>query len=262
MRLVDTHCHLNFGQYDDDRDAVIERAAQKGVARIINPAVDLESSRAGIALAERYEAVYAAVGVHPNSTADFTSADIDAIRALADHPKVIAIGEIGLDYYWDKSPVARQQEALQAQLDLAKALELPVIIHNRDASDDIMPVLSAWARDLPPTLHGRAGVLHSFSASADIAEQALSAGFYIGFTGPLTFKKAEDLRGIARAVPLDRVLVETDAPFLTPEPYRGKRNEPAHVYYVADRLAALHRVTTEQMATITTRNAERLFNIS
>ncbi|TVR18545.1 MAG: TatD family deoxyribonuclease [Anaerolineaceae bacterium] len=262
MRLVDTHCHLNFGQYDDDRQTVIERAAQKGVTRIINPAVDLESSRAGIALGERYEAVYAAVGVHPNSTAEFTSADIDAIRALADHPKVVAIGEIGLDYYWDKSPVSRQQDALQAQLDLAKALALPVIIHNRDASDDIMPVLSAWARDLPPALHGRAGVLHSFSASADIAKRALDAGFYIGFTGPLTFKKAEDLRDVARHVPLDRVLVETDAPFLTPEPYRGKRNEPAHVYYVADRLAALHRKTTEQMAEITTRNAERLFNIS
>jgi TatD DNase family protein len=262
MVLIDTHCHINFGQFDEDRDAVMQRAAERNVTMLINPAVDVESSYAGIALSQQYEGVYAAVGVHPNSTANFEDSIIQTLRELAiESPKVVAIGEIGLDYYWDKSPKSAQQHAFEAQLNLATELELPVIIHNRDAHDDVIRILESWASTLPDSLKNRAGVLHSFSAPPEIAERALAVGLYLGFTGPLTFKKAEDLRQIARSVPLDRLLIETDAPYLTPEPYRGKRNEPAYVYHVADRLAALHAMPTEKMADITTENAKRLFRL-
>jgi TatD DNase family protein len=261
MNLIDSHCHLNFNRYDDDRDAVIQRAYQRGVSRIIIPAIDIPTARASLALAEQYDGIYVAVGVHPNSTADFDDAMIDTLTELAEHPRVVAIGEIGLDYHWDKSPVATQKRAFQSQLDLAARLKLPVIIHNREASHDVLPILEAWAGTLPDDLREGPGVLHSFSAPAEYARRALAAGFYLGFTGPLTFKKADDLRQIAREVPLDRVLIETDGPFLTPEPYRGKRNEPAYVYYVADRLAALHDMTTDAMADQTTANTARLFKL-
>lgn len=264
MALIDTHCHLNFDSYDADRDAVIAQAAADGVTRIINPGVDLDSSRAGIALAAVYpKTIYAAVGVHPNSTADFDAGMLDAIRTLAQESAsvVVSIGEIGLDYYWDKSPKAKQLEAFEAQLALAASLELPVIIHNREASEDVIAVLENWAADLPAALKSRAGVMHSFSAPASIAERALAAGFYLGFSGPITYKNADDLRRIAATVPLDRLLVETDAPFLTPIPYRGKRNTPAYIPLIAERLAALKQVTFDELATATTANAELLFQL-
>lgn len=257
--FVDTHCHLNFDAYDEDREAVIERAAAAGVGRIIIPATDLETTRQALALAEQYSGVFAAVGVHPNSTATFETTMIDTLRELAQHSKVVAVGEIGLDYYWDHSTPEQQKVAFAAQLDLARSLVLPVIIHNREASEDVMAQLELWVRDLPPGLAQRPGVLHSFSASSQIAQRALAAGFYLGFTGPVTFKNADDLRAVAREVPADRILIETDGPFLTPQPYRGKRNEPAYVVYVADRLAALHGLPTEIFAAQTTANAERLF---
>jgi TatD DNase family protein len=260
--MIDTHCHLNFDSYDEDRESVIQRAVEAGVRRVINPAVDLETSRAALQLARDYPGgVYASIGFHPNSTADFEIALLDEIRPLADHPQVIAVGEIGLDYYWDKSPKAAQHRAFEAQMALAAELELPVIIHNRDASDDVIAILENWVADLPPSLKDRPGVMHSFSGTQAIAERALAAGFYLGFTGPLTFKKADETRAIAAQVPLDRLLVETDGPFLTPHPHRGKRNEPAYIPLIVDRLAGLHRVTVEQMAQITTENAVRLFKL-
>lgn len=259
--LIDTHCHLNFGDYDADRDALLARAAEVGVRRVIIPAVDLDSVRASIPIAERYAGVTLAVGVHPNSTTVFGAADLTALRELAAHPKVIAVGEIGLDYYWDKSPKDSQRAAFESQLALATELELPVIIHNREASADLMPILERWAADLPESLKGRPGVLHSFSAPPDMAARALAAGFYLGFTGPITFKKADDLRRIAAEVPLDRILVETDGPFLTPHPYRGKRNEPSYIPYIVERLAALHQVSVEAMSQQTTQNAEQLFRL-
>lgn len=263
MNLIDTHCHVNFDSYDEDRDALLQRAIDRGVEKIVNPGVDMETSHAGIALARQYDMMYAAVGIHPNSTADFTSSMIDELRELSALPKVVSIGEIGLDYYWDKSPKDKQREAFEAQLMLAQEVNLPVIIHDREAHQDVMDVLTSWVNGLGDhPLKERVGVLHSFSAPLEIAEQALALGFYLGFTGPITFKKAEELREIARVVPLDRILIETDGPFLTPEPYRGKRNEPAYVYYVADRLASLHNMTTEQMGQITTENANRLFDFA
>ncbi|MBZ0293755.1 MAG: TatD family hydrolase [Anaerolineae bacterium] len=259
MTLVDTHCHLNFNSYDDDRQAVIDRAAQAGVTRIINPGIDLESSQQAVDLAATHEGIYAAVGIHPNSSADFTPSMLDEIRAMAATPGVVAIGEIGLDYHWDKSPKSQQFAAFEAQLALASELALPVIIHNREASEDLITILEEWAADLPDSMNPRPGVLHSFSAPPEIAERALAAGFYLGFTGPITFKNADELRSIAHDVPLDRLLVETDGPFLTPMPYRGKRNEPAYIPFMVERLAGLKQMTDDAMGAATTENAVRLF---
>ncbi|MEM6284762.1 MAG: TatD family hydrolase [Chloroflexota bacterium] len=259
--LIDTHCHLNFNSYDDDRDAVMQRAADAGVGRVINPGINIETSKAAIELAGQYEGIYAAVGIHPNDTANFDNAILDEIRALATAEKVVSIGEIGLDYYWDKSPKDKQAAAFRAQLDLAAELELPVIIHNREASQDVIPILEEWAKTLPDSLKERPGVLHSFSAPQEAAERAIAAGFYLGFTGPITFKKANDLRHVAAQVPIDRIVVETDGPFLTPHPHRGKRNEPGYIPLMVDRLAALHQMSVEDMSRITTENAVRLFNL-
>jgi len=259
--VIDTHCHLNFESYNEDRDAVMTRAAQAGVTRVIIPATDLDTSREAIDLAAQYDGVFAAVGIHPNSTANFVSTDVDSVAELSQAPKVIAIGEIGLDYYRDRSPKEIQRQAFEAQLALASRLELPVIIHNRDASEDVMAILEAWTRDLPDSLRDRPGVLHSFSAPQAIAERALAAGFYLGFTGPITFKNADDLRRVAAMTPLDRILIETDGPFLTPTPHRGQRNEPAYVRFVAERLASLKQVSFETLAQATTDNAVRLFRL-
>ena len=254
--LIDTHCHLDFDRFDDDRDAVVARATAAGVTRIIIPALDLQNSRTAQSLAERYEGVFTAVGVHPNSSAAWRDEWLGVLRDLAQHDKVVAIGEIGLDYHWDDSPKAVQHRALALQLELAAELALPVIIHNRESSADVIRLL----RQSPLAGRENAGVLHSFSADWDTAVAALDMGFYLGFTGPITFKKADDLREIAAKVPLDRILVETDAPFLTPHPYRGKRNEPAYVAYVAEKLAAVRGMETAVLAQHTTQNALRLFS--
>ena len=261
MHLIDTHCHLDFDAYTEDRDVIMLRATEHGVMQIINPGTDISTSQAAIRMAETYEGVYAAVALHPNSTASWSPEAIAAIEHLAAHEKVVAIGEIGLDYYWDKSPKAVQRAAFEAQLTLAAKLKLPVIIHNREASEDVMDVLRAWVVILPDELKDRPGVLHSFSAPPAIADEAIGLGFYLGFTGPVTFKKADELRSIAARIPLDRLLVETDGPFLTPHPYRGKRNEPGYVRYVAERIATLRNMDKDEFAAQTTANAERLFGL-
>lgn len=266
--LVDTHCHLDFDSFAGEVEAVVERAAAAGVTRIIVPSLDLGNARAVLTLAERFPGVHAAVGVHPNSAAGWRDEWIDELRALAAHPRVVAIGEIGLDYYWDKTPPATQRRALLGQLTLAAELDLPVILHNRDASDDLLRLLGSMYHvptsreersSLEPALRG---VLHSFSADWNTAESALALGFYLGFTGPLTYKKADDLRAIAARVPLDRILIETDAPFLAPHPHRGRRNEPAYVRHVAERLAELRGLSLEEVAQATAANAVALFRLS
>jgi TatD DNase family protein len=253
--LIDTHCHLDFERFNEDRRAVVDRAMQAGVQRIIIPGLDLRNCTAVLKLTEQYENVYAAVGVHPNSTAQWQDDWIDELRQLAGHKKVVAIGEIGLDNYWDKSPQTTQRWALRPQLKLAAELNLPVIIHNRDANEEIIRVLA----ESPLAGHEGAGVLHSFSGDWGTAQAALQMGFYIGFTGPLTFKKSVELRRIASKIPENRILIETDAPFLTPEPYRGQRNEPAYVAQVAAQLAEIKGVATAVIAKQTTENAMRLF---
>ena len=255
--LIDTHCHLDFERFDEDRDAIVQRAAEAGVKQIIVPALDLDNCRTVLALTEKYEGVFAAIGIHPNSSASWQDSWIGVLRDLAQHPKVVAIGEIGLDYYWDKSPKSVQQRALGLQLELAAELNLPVIIHNRESNTDVIQMLS----ESPLVGRENPGVLHSFAADWETAVSALNLGYYLGFTGPVTFKKADDLREIAKKVPNDRILVETDAPFLTPHPYRGKRNEPAYVAYVAERLAEERGVSTAVFAQQTTANAQRLFSV-
>jgi TatD DNase family protein len=260
MTLIDTHCHLDFSTYDDIRDAVIQEAADAGVTRIINPGVDLPRTQAALALADTYPGVYAAVGIHPNSTVGFSDDVLAQMRAMAAHPKVVAIGEIGIDYHWDDSPKETQWAAFEAQLALAAELARPVIVHNREASDDLLAILTTWTATLPAALKDRPGVLHSFSAPQTVAERGIELGFYLGFTGPVTFKKADDLRHIAAHVPLDRILVETDGPFLTPHPHRGKRpNKPAYVRLIAQRIAVLHNLPDEGFFAQSTANAERLF---
>ena len=259
VTLFDTHCHLDFESFHDDIEAVIERAAAAGVTRLIVPSLDLDNAEAVLALAERFPGVYAAVGVHPNSAAEWRDEWIDRLYELARHEKVVAIGEIGLDYYWDKTPPETQRHALVQQLDLADKLGLPQIIHNREASADLMPILTHFVRGRRLGHEISRGVLHSFSADWNTAESALGLGYYLGFTGPLTYKKADDLRAIAARAPLDRILIETDAPFLAPHPYRGKRNEPAHVRLVAERLAEVRGISVEEVAAATTANALDLF---
>jgi TatD DNase family protein len=260
--LVDTHCHINFDSYDEDRAEILARAASAGVTTIINPSVDLATSHAILKLTAEHSGIYGAVGIHPNSTADFNEDMITELEAMADAPKVVAIGEIGLDYHWRESPKETQWKSFEAQLELAKKLELPVIIHNREASDDVMSILDQWVKDLPPKIKERPGVMHSFSAPEAIAERALAAGFYLGFTGPMTYKNADQLRHIAAKVPLDRMLVETDGPFLTPVPYRGKRNEPAYIPLIVERLASLKQMSAEDLGAATTENAYRLFEMT
>lgn len=267
MELVDTHCHLNFPRYNHDRAEVLRRACKAGVRRIIIPAIDLESCRQALALSAAESGIYAAVGIHPNSSGDFEESIIDELRRLAGKAKIVAVGEIGLDYHWDKSPKPRQWRAFESQLALAAQLELPVIIHSRNgrvdtaqsASEDLLSILDSWAPTAPAKLRGRLGVLHSFSASGQVAGRALELGFYLGFTGPITFKKADALRDVARSIPIDRLLIETDGPFLAPQQRRGKRNEPAYVRYINAKLAELHGAPVEEMARQTTSNAERLF---
>jgi TatD DNase family protein len=260
-QFVDTHCHLNFDSFDDDRSEVIERAAAAGVTRIIVPAIDLETCTAVSLLAGQHAGVYAAVGVHPNSTADWSDEHLSRIEAFAANAKVCAIGEIGLDYHWNDSPRPMQFAAFEAQLALAAQLHLPVIIHNRESSEDVIAILESWVKTLPTSLRERPGVLHSFSGDAAIAERALAAGFYLGFTGPLTYKNADATRAIAASIPLNRLLLETDAPFLTPQPHRGKRNEPSYIPLIAERLAALKNMPLEQLAKATSENAARLFRL-
>jgi len=254
--LVDTHCHLDWDKFDADRDEVIQRAVDAGVTRMVTVGVSVASSRRAVELAGRYESVYAAVGVHPNDASGFDGDSLSEIRALARHPKVVAIGEIGLDDYWKTVSPEAQRNAFEAQLDLALDIARPVIIHSRDAIDDVM---NALARRFTQHATRSAGILHAFSGNFGDAQRAFELGFLIGVGGPVTFKRSETLRELVRAAPLDRVVIETDAPFLTPEPRRGRRNEPASARLVAERLALERRVTLEDIAATTTTNAARLF---
>lgn len=260
--LVDTHCHLNFRNYADDLDRVVKRASDAGVRQVVVPAIDLDSCREALALSAAYSGVFCALGIHPNSAGTADPANVQLIREWTHRDKVVAIGEIGLDYYWDKSPKRIQIKWFETQLALAAELRLPVIIHNRQASEDMLTILESWAPVLPCELRSRPGVLHSFSGDKAHAERALALGFYLGFTGPITFKKADELRAIAKSLPRDRVLIETDGPFLTPHPYRGKRNEPAYLRYINDKLAELRDISPNEMARQTTANAERLFALT
>ncbi|MBN1220213.1 MAG: TatD family hydrolase [Anaerolineae bacterium] len=255
--LIDSHCHLNFNAFDEDRADVVQRAKAAGIVAFINPGTDLAGSRQIISLAEEIPELFAAVGVHPNDATSFDEATLAQLRELAGHSKVVAIGEIGLDYYWDKTPRPVQRRVFEQQLALAKEMGKPVIIHQRDSAADTMAVLRQWAADGPhPGL-----VLHSFSGDQAMAAEAIELGFYIGVSGPVTFKNARDLPGLVALLPPERILVETDAPFLSPHPFRGRRNEPAWVKLVAERIAELHNLSLAEMSRRLTENTRALFKL-
>jgi TatD DNase family protein len=259
--LVDSHCHLDLGQFDSDRDEVIARAAASGIRIIINPGIDLDSSQQALALAEHHRDIYAAVGVHPNDCAGFDDGTLVALRRLASHPKVVAIGEIGLDYYWKRVPHEQQKTALRAQLTLAADLGLPVILHSRDSNADLLCELSQWGATIRKKRGAAAmiGVWHAFSGGVSEAETAYKLGLAVGLGGPVTFRNARKLQALVPQLRPDRLLVETDAPYLAPHPHRGERNEPAYVWLVAQALSALYGITVEAVAAQTTANALSCF---
>ncbi len=262
MGLIDTHCHLNLPVFHDDLGQVIEQAQEAGVTGIMVPSVDIENGREAIDLAGKYSILRAAVGIHPNDALKWNESSEEELLELARHPKVRAIGEIGLDYYRDWAPPALQREVLSNQLALAARLNLPVIIHNREAEEDLWPMLSEWQNQLNSNGHPlaeRPGVLHSFSGPLTLARQAIAQNFYIGISGPVTFKNATVLRTWVAELPLERLLIETDAPYLTPHPHRGQRNEPAYVKWVAHKIAELHHMDPSRVMDITEHNAQHLF---
>ena len=250
MTLFDTHAHYDDEAFGADRDAVL--AAFDGL--VIDPGCTLDSSRAAIALAARHPHVYAAVGIHPENCGDFIPEHIDVLRQLAQQPKVVAIGEIGLDYYWPENPPHDfQQQVLRAQLSLAQELDLPVIFHDRDAHGDSLSIVKAY-----PALRG---VFHCYSGSVEMAEELLALGWYLGFDGPVTYKNARKAVAVAEMAPLDRILIETDSPYMSPVPLRGKRNDSRNVFHIAEKLAEIKNTTTEEMAQLTLKNGKRLFGI-
>ncbi len=274
MNLIDTHTHLDFPHFDDDRARVIERAANAGVRAMVNVGTDLASSRAAVALAEAYPQVYAAVGVHPHDAKTVTKEVLEELRSLASRPRVVAIGEIGLDFYRDLSPRDKQRQAFQQQLALASEVGKPVVIHDRDAHAEVMATLRGWAcPEVPPELdegrsrrveysHQPAGVLHCFSGDLAMAQEAIELGFYVSIAGPVTFQNARRLRELVRQLPLEKLLVETDCPYLTPHPHRGKRNEPAYVKLVAQAIARVKGLSLEEVAHITSGNAQAFFALT
>lgn len=253
VELVDSHAHLEARQFAADREAVIARAVAAGVTRIVNAGASLPASEASIALAEAHETIYPAVGIHPHDAKTLTETTWEALQALARRSDVVAIGEIGLDFFYNLSAREQQVDAFRRQLALARALGKPVIIHDRDAHAETLAIL----RELGPYR----GVLHCFSGDVAMAEAVLDLGYHIGVAGPVTFRNARVLPDIVRRLPLDRLLLETDAPYLAPHPHRGKRNEPAYVRYVAERVAELRAMSLEELAEATTANAVVLFRL-
>ncbi|TLS35100.1 TatD family hydrolase [Pseudalkalibacillus caeni] len=254
--LFDTHTHINAIQFDEDREEVIHKAREAGVETMIVVGFDRETIERAMQLVEEYDFIYAAVGWHPVDAIDMKDEDLDWIEELASHPKVVAIGEMGLDYHWDKSPHDIQKEVFRKQIRLAKKVKLPIIIHNRDATRDVVDILKQEeAEDV-------GGIMHCFSGDVEIARECIDMNFYISLGGPVTFKNAKEPKVVAEAVPIERLLVETDCPFLAPHPYRGKRNEPAYVKLVAEKIAELKGVSYEELAQKTSDNAFRLFSIN
>jgi len=266
LALVDSHCHLDLAQFDADRAAVLERARAVGVRMIVNPGIDLKQCRGSLQLAEVTPELYVAVGVHPNSAHEFGAEALDELRVLAQGEKVVAIGEIGLDYYWDKVNRAQQRTAFRLQLGLAAEVGLPVIIHSRDANADVADVLRTWVNSAAfrqSRLADRpfAGVLHAFSGDLALAEEAYEWNFVLGLGGPVTFKNAQALHALVPQLRLDRLMLETDAPYLTPQPWRGQRNEPAYVALVCEQLARLLSITPVAVAQVTTAVARRFYQV-
>jgi TatD DNase family protein len=253
--LFDTHVHLNADQFSEDLVQVIERAQDEGVEKMVVVGFDRPTINKAMELVEGYEFLYAAIGWHPVDAIDMTEEDLNWIEELSSHPKVVAIGETGLDYHWDKSPKDIQQEVFRKQIRLAKKVKLPIVIHNREATQDIVDILQEEdAKEV-------GGIMHCFSGSPETARVCLDMNFLISLGGPVTFKNAKKPKEVAEEVPLDKLLIETDCPYLAPHPYRGKRNEPSYVKLVAEQIAELKGISYEEVAEKTTQNAKKIFGI-
>ena len=251
--LFDTHAHLNDPAFDEDRDALLETFRDAGVGLVLNAGCSLESSHDCIALAEKYPWIYCSVGTHPDTADEVNEEVLEAYRQMCKNPKVKAIGEIGLDYYYETIPREVQKQAFRMQMQLAQELNMPVIVHERNAHDDGMRIVKEFK--------GVTGVFHCYSGSAEMARQLVNLGWYIGFTGVLTFKNARKAVETAASIPLDRIVLETDCPFMAPEPYRGKRNHPGYLPRMAEKLAEIRGLSVEEVIRITTENAKRLYRI-
>ncbi|CAH2717125.1 putative metal-dependent hydrolase YcfH [Neobacillus rhizosphaerae] len=253
--LFDTHVHLNDEQYNEDLQEVISRAQKEGVTNMVVVGFDHPTIQRAMELAESYDFIYACVGWHPVDAIDMTDEDLLWIEELSAHPKVVAIGEMGLDYHWDKSPKEIQKKVFRKQIQLAKKVKLPIVIHNREATADIVEILKEEGAEEV------GGIMHCFSGSPEVAKECVNMNFYISLGGPVTFKNAKKPKEVAAEIPLDKLLIETDCPYLAPHPYRGKRNEPGYVKLVAEEIAEIKGLTFEEVAEVTTRNAKKVFAI-
>ena len=250
--FIDSHAHIQISQFNNDRDAVLKRAHEAEISTILVIGFDLETSLGAVELAEKHENLYATVGMHPHDAKDLTLDVLKTFRDHLNHPKVIALGEIGLDYYRNLSPRAVQKEAFEKQLDLAEEMEMPIIVHNRDAYMDIIPILEKRRGKIQ-------GVLHCFTGDVELMHRSVEIGFHIGIGGIVTYPNAKDMQAVAMEVPSERLLIETDCPWLAPQFRRGKRNEPAYVRAVAEKIAELRNISVETIGKITTRNFNSLF---
>lgn len=252
--LFDTHAHYDDERFDEDREALLNAMPEKGVGLIVNPGCDLASSRMAVDMAQKYDFLYAAVGIHPENCGDFAPAMTNGLRALAKAPKVVAIGEIGLDYYWAENPPRElQQEVLRRQLALAQELHLPVIIHDRDAHADTLAIV----REFPQVT----GVFHCFAGSVEMAQALIKMGWMLSFNGAATFKNAKKAPEVIAAVPLEKLMIETDAPYLTPVPHRGERNDSSYVRFVAEKIAEIKGISAEEVEKATWENGKAFFGI-
>lgn len=257
--LIDTHAHLYLDAFDDDRDAVLQRAQEAGVETIVLPAIDVSSIQQAVDLCEQYEGLYAMTALHPSETEEATDEDFEAVQEWCSHPKIVAVGESGLDYYWDRSFDDRQEAFFRRHIRLAIEADLPLVIHNREATDDILEILAEERADAdhPERLRG---ILHCYVDPPEVARRAWELGFYVGVGGIMTFSNS-DVDQYVKEVPLDHIVVETDSPYLAPEPNRGDRNEPAYVRHVADRIARIKEVPVKEVERITTENAQDIYEI-
>lgn len=257
IKFFDSHAHINLQHYDNDRDEIIKKIFGSGVDKIVIPGVDMETISSALKLAEKYpDNIYTGIGFHPTDSIKWDTTTLNTLKELSKNKSVVAIGEIGLDYYWDTSPKELQHEIFITQIELAKELNLPVIIHTRDSHEDTLKILKE------NNAGKTGGIFHCFSGDSDFAKQCIDIGFYISFAGNITFKNAQKLRDAAKEIPLERILIETDSPYLTPMPDRGKRNDPSYVRFIAQQIADIKGLSLEEVATQTYKNALSVFKIT